>query len=131
MRHETLLRVIIATFAIILIVLATFVYGNVQRSKQKASTPTNQATVENPSTSSTTQDQPTSNQSQPSTTKQDEPTASQPAQTQATPSTGNTNTTQPTTSIPATGGGAGVVPMTILSVLTYLYIKSRKVQVQK
>lgn len=125
MRHETLLKVIIITFAIVLIILATFVYGNIQRSNQKKSTSDNQNTVQTQTNSETskenssTSDKPTDQNNQSTqNTKPSTPTAA-PTPAASVPSTGATR------SIPATGASDAVVPMTILSVLGYLYIKSK------
>ncbi len=113
MRHETLLKVIIAFFGITLIVLATFVYGNVQRSKQKNQTAqTNQNQTNNQAVNtngSTASDAPKTNPAPAS------PTTPAPVAP-----------TQPkTTNIPTTGADNPVLPMTILSVLGYLAYKSR------
>lgn len=118
MRNETLLKVIIAVFAIVLIVLATFVYGNVQRSKQKSSSSNNQASVQPPANSP---DKSQSNNQQQASPKPTTPPATTPTPAPSAP----VAPTQPATSnIPATGASDAVIPMTILSVLAYLYFKS-------
>lgn len=110
MRHETVLKIIIGFFAIMLIVLATFVYGNVQRSKQKSqnnpSTNTEQAQQNNQSTPKNDTANPT-----PATPPAVVPTS--PAQTSS-------------TNIPATGANDAVLPSTILGVLGYIIYHERK-----
>ncbi len=125
MRHETLLKVIIITFAIILIILATFVYGNIQRSNQKKSSSNNQNTVQTQTNSEPANDNTATNDKPAEENK----SSNQPTQQ---PSTNPTPTPAPTSqppvqnsTIPATGAGDGVIPMTILSVLGYMYVKSK------
>lgn len=125
MRHETLLKVIIITFAIILIILATFVYGNIQRSNQKKSSSNNQNTVQTQTNSEPANDNTATNDKPAEENK----SSDQPAQQ---PSTNPTPTPAPApqppaqnSTIPATGAGDGVIPMTILSVLGYMYVKSK------
>lgn len=126
MRHETLLKIIIIVFAVTLIILATFVYGNIQRSNQKKSSSNDQNTVQTQTNSETVKDsnvpddkQATNNSSNNQATQSTAP-AQTPAPSSTTPSTG-----AKTANIPATGASNAVIPMTILSVLGYLYIKSR------
>lgn len=121
MRQDTLLRIIIAVFAIILIVLATFVYGNVARNKQKANT-TNTAAVDD--TQTTTSTDQASNQTSSQSTNT--PTASTPSNQVSSNTTPTSGSSSQTTTIPQTGPNGAVIPMTILSVLGYMYIKSRK-----
>ncbi len=127
MRHETLLKIIIATFAIILIILGTFVYGNIQRSKQTNKGGSNQATVQSPkeneNTNNSNSDTPTSN----TPTNQSSSNASQNSAPQSNP-VAPTNTPAPntTTNIPTTGANEAVIPMTVLSTLAYLTFRSRK-----
>lgn len=115
MRHETLLKVIIAFFGITLIVLATFVYGNVQRSKQKTQTAqTNQNQTNNQAVNTN------------GSAASDAPKTSQSPATSAAPAP--VTPTQPkTANIPTTGADSPVLPMTILSILVYLAYKSRVV----
>lgn len=122
MRNETLLKVIIAVFAIVLIVLATFVYGNVQRSKQKTSTGgNNQASVSTPNSATTTlPDQSVQpNQAPPAASK---PAAPAPASA-ATPPVAPTPTK--TAAMPSTGAEGAVIPMTVLAVLGYILVTNR------
>ncbi|MBA3679174.1 hypothetical protein H0W80_03225 [Candidatus Saccharibacteria bacterium] len=128
MRNETLLKVIIAVFAIILIVLATFVYGNIQRSnqnKQKSTNNSNQTSVKTPDTIA--QNQPNqSSQSGKSPTPTPTPApspASKPAPVVASPPA--------KANMPTTGAGDAVIPMTILSVLAYIVLKKRDLIVSK
>ena len=100
MSHESLLKGLIAFFTIIFIVLATFVYGNIERSKQKTASSTNQATVLPPAETTKTNPTPTTTAVAPSVT---------------TPKT-----------TPTTGAGDNVLPMTILSVLGYMLFRYRK-----
>ncbi len=108
MRHDTLLKVIIAVFGIILIVLATFVYGNVQRSKQKAQNNQPNNTTQTQEVSQT----PTKNDNQANT---NQAPAAQSAKTPVAP------TKPASTSIPNTGAsGLAAIPMTIIAVLGYV-----------
>lgn len=117
MRNETLLKVIIAVFAIILIVLATFVYGNVQRSKQKNSSNNNQASVQPPATSP---DKPQQNTQPQSNAKPTPPPVTAPTPPVSPPVVA----AKPSSAqMPVTGASDAVIPMTILSVLGYLYYK--------
>lgn len=133
MRNETLLKIIIAAFAIILIILATFVYGNIQRSKQKTKTTSNQNTVQSPQ-SSTQQNTDNKNTEQNNSTSNPSSTT-QPTQNQqsnsVSPSTTAPSSTQQNSSIPSTGANDAVIPMTIVSTLGYVYIKNRKARYTK
>lgn len=121
-RHETLLKVIIIAFAIILIILATFVYGNIQRSNQKKSNSNNQNTV---------QTQTSSEQTKEGTATNDKPaedknkSSNQPSTAPAPTPTPTPQSPSQNSTMPATGASDGVIPMTILSVLSYMYIKSK------
>lgn len=122
MRHETLLKIIIGVFAIMLIVLATFVYGNVQRSKQKANNTNTQST---PSPNQTAVDNdkpatPSNNTTPPVTAPSTQPTT--PPVATATPQS---------TNIPATGASDAVLPMTVLAILSFALYNRKQVVYSK
>lgn len=113
MRNETLLKVIIGVFAIILIILGTFVYGNFVRNKQTTQNNQankNEAAVEKPNTVPEPAPAPT------------------PATTPAAPATTPVaTTTHPKAEMPSTGGAQdGIIGATILAIAVYLFVKSRK-----
>jgi cytoskeletal protein RodZ len=119
MRNETLLKVIIAVFVIILIILGTFAYGNYARNKQSSQNKqNNQPTVNKPTetpapapaTSNNTQHQP----------------AAAPASTPAASTPSTPATQPPKAQIPATGAEGAVIPATILAVISYILVKSRR-----
>lgn len=123
MRNETLLKVIIGVFAIILIILGTFVYGNFVRNKQTAQNNQankNEAAVEKPNT--VPEAAPAPAPAAPATTP------AQPATTPAAPATTPVATTaHPKAEMPSTGGAQdGIIGATILAIAGYLFIKSRK-----
>lgn len=88
-------------------------YGNIQRAKQKDAGSTTQTNTEQVKDSNSANDQPTE-----STQPTAPATNPSPSTAPAPPPTKNSN-------IPATGASDGVVPMTILSVLGYLFVRSK------
>jgi len=131
MRNETLLKVIIAVFAIILIVLATFVYGNIQRSnqnKQKSTNNSNQTSVKTLDT--TGQDKPNQS-SQPGQSGKSPTTTPTPAPSPASKPAPVVTSPPAKANMPTTGAGDAVIPMTILSVLAYIVLKKRDLIVSK
>jgi cytoskeletal protein RodZ len=126
-KNETLLKIVIGVFAIILIVLGTFAYGNMQRQKQKDQAKNNSAQVS--SNTPTAQNAPAQPQNQPSSPAAPAKPATPPA-TAAKPTPPATVTpSQPAghPTIPSTGAETIVViPATLLALLSYLYVKARR-----
>lgn len=120
MRNDRILKTIIILFAAVLVILSTFVYGNIQRAKQKTASNSNKAVVV-PSSNDSSAKLPNS---------ENKPTSLPPATTPAT--TAVVPTTQPNAAkTPATGSSDAVLPMTIISGLGYIYItKSKKTRQQ-
>jgi|GEM_PF-1899503 len=113
MKNEKILKTIIIIFAGILIVLSTFVYGNIQRAKQKTAND-NKAVVVPAQTETSTKLPDVENK--PKSPNQATPTVA------VVPSA-----SQPTgIKTPATGASDAVIPLTIISVLAYIYISSLK-----
>jgi len=117
MRNETLLKIIIAVFAIILIILGTFAYGNYVRSKKSSQNQTNtQPTVNKPSETPAPAPAPSPNN-----------TAQLPASNSATPTRPVTPTPTPPAHTPATGAaGDAVIGATVIAVGVYLLRKSKQ-----
>ncbi len=115
MQNDRILKTIIILFAGVLVILSTFVYGNIQRSKQKTASNSNNAVVVPPSNDSSTK-LPNSDNKPASL-----PPATTPAAVPVAPST------QPNAAkTPATGASDAVLPMTIISVLGYIYFSRAK-----
>jgi cytoskeletal protein RodZ len=117
MRNETLLKVIIAVFVVILIILGTFAYGNYARNKQAA---------QNKQNNQPTVDKPTQTPAPAPTPAPANSSSHQPASTPA--PTASVTASQPSKAhTPATGGAQdAVIPATILAVAGYLLVKSRR-----
>ncbi len=110
MRNDRILKTIIILFAAVLIILSTFVYGNIQRAKQKTASNTNKTVIVPPSNDSSAK-LPNSDDK-----PQELPPATSPATVAVVPSTQSG-----AAKIPATGASDAVFPMTIISVLAYIY----------
>lgn len=119
MRHETLLKIIIAVFAIILVILGTFAYGNFVRNKQA----NNQQTSDKQASTN----KPTETPAAAPTPAKDQP--HQPAATPS-PTTPPVSANQtPPARTPATGGAQdAVLPATILAVMGYILLKNKNLQ---
>lgn len=114
------IRTILALLLVIIIVVATFAYGNAQRNKQQAKNDTKvtetQAKTDDKEKSATVTTPPATSTPTPSTTT--------PATT--TPDTGGTAQVQPAT-IPEAGAEAGYgIPLAIVAFAGYLYLRSRQ-----
>lgn len=116
MRNETLLKIIIGVFAIILIILGTFAYGNYVRSKQSnQNQANNQPTVNKPTETPAPAPAPSNNNQLPAT----KPTT--PPATPVVPSP------TPPAHTPATGAAdTAVLGATVLAVGIYLVRKSKQ-----
>ena len=96
MRNETLLKIIIGVFAIILIILGTFAYGNYVRSKQSSQNQANnQPTVNKPTETPAPAPAPAANNNNsqsntppPANNQPAKPVTTQPATPAQTPATG-------------------------------------------
>lgn len=119
MRNETLLKIIIGVFAIILIILGTFAYGNYVRSKQSSQNQANnQPTVNKPTETPSPAPAPSNTTQQP---------ANSPTNSAAQPVKPVTPTPATPAHTPATGAaGDAVVGATVIVVGVYLLRKSKQ-----
>ena len=113
------IRTILALLLVIIIVVATFAYGNAQRNRQQVDnkvkvTETQTKTNENEKSATVATPIPVT-----------APTPA-PATPDATPATGGSAQVQPAT-MPETGAEAAyVVPLTIVALAVYFYLRSRQ-----
>lgn len=143
------MKVAIVVGVIVIVVVATFIYGNVQRNKQKsAGTPNNLPTIQNNEQTKQAQTAQPQNQNQPATNKPAESNSSPSSPpSQSTPSNqtaqggapsssagGTAQTPKPTqpqipaAKTPATGATDTIIPALVLGVLggTYIIVKRQK-----
>jgi len=117
------LRTVLALILIVIIVVATFAYGNAQRNKQKTENDVKVAQTEQKNSSSKSSNGTASNNSGLANTG-----GAQNTQTVAptVPDTGGTAQPQPTT-MPETGAETGyTIPLSIIALVGYLYLRSRQ-----
>ena len=123
------LRTILALLLIIIIVVATFAYGNAQRNKQKADnaakTTETQSKTNDTEKSATVDSGTNSNSSTNNSSTTTNPSTTN-TTTTVTPDTGGSAQVQPTT-MPETGTEtAYVVPLAIVALAGYFYLRSRQ-----
>ncbi len=133
MHKPTLIKLAAGIILIVLVVIATFWYGNAQRAtqlkKRSSEQPTQQQNVQLPSADvpsvapQNAGDAATNKNgtSSPAPAPQPNHPATPPAQPAA----------EPAASMPSTGGEASIIPLTILATLSYMYFRSRKTSLYK
>ena len=127
MHRPTLVKLAVGVVLILLVVIATFWYGNAQRNAQ-----TKQNTSPQPAQNS--QQLPNTDQAPKSSNDSDQKTEPAPSTAPAQPATPTPAQSQPvapvansgpSATMPSTGGELSIVPLTILATLAYMYVRSR------
>lgn len=113
------MRIVVAILAVTFIVLLTFAYGNSKR-QDKNTTSSNNKTSENNQKSNSSSQSQNSTSSDNSTQNKTKPNTSSP-----TPPP-NPQPTSPTTPIPTTGPSFVEIPLTIITLLTIIYFRTRR-----
>ena len=146
MRQERLFKLLVLGFIVIMLILGSFIYGNIVRNKQnKQASQPNQSTTGSKDTvlNTTNPDLPANANKEPNQPGQNAKTPT-PAPAQQgtnqgaapTPAPAQSSTPSPTQSnstIPSTGVTLHyeAIPATILATLGYIYIKQRKAQTKQ
>lgn len=125
MRKPTLVKLLVGVFLVVLLVGATFWYGNAQRAKQLKQRSDGQQAQS--STQQNPQSLPNIEPANPAgPMANNQPTATPPTPTPAAPAQPVQSTQPPAANMPSTGGEGSVIPLTILVTLGYIYLKSRR-----